>query len=71
MMLFILVASCEYALRPLRKLPFHLHRIHVHPKNKEVQKEIGKFSLQLQQERIKFNARRILNVDFDLLKGVS
>lgn len=62
--------SCEVALRPLRTIPYHLHRIQRHSQNLELHKEIMRFSYQLKHEKIRFNARRFLDLDFGLLKGV-
>lgn len=69
-LLLITVYFCEYALRPLREIPYHLHRIQRDPKDRELHREIVRFSCQLQLQKITFNARRFLDVDFKLLKGV-
>lgn len=69
-MLLVTVYFCEYELRPLRMIPYHLHRIQRHPRNEALHREICKFSCQLKHQKIQFDARRFLHVDFELLKGV-
>lgn len=69
-MLVVPVCFCEYALLPLRKIPYHLHRVQRHSSNQDLHREIVRFSCQLLHQKIKFNARRFLDVDFQLLKGV-
>lgn len=75
MPLFLTVLStffyCEYSLKSIREIIYHLHRIERDPENMAMHREIVRFSCQLKHQKIQCNARRFLNVDFRVLKGVS
>lgn len=65
------IYECEQALKPVRRIVYHLHRVERHPKNLLLHREIMRLSHQLLHQRINWNARRLININFQLLKGVS
>lgn len=68
--LFATIFECEQALKPMRKIIYHLHRVERHPKNLLLHREIMRLSYQLKHQQIQWNARRFIEINFKLLKGV-
>lgn len=65
------IYECEQALRPMRRIAYHLHRVERHPENLVLHREIMRLSYQLRHQQIQWKARRLIDINFKLLKGVS